>query len=65
MAFWTIEPLSITLSYRSFVAFTITVGFGAFNEWHQLKVAGRYGTITDVMLNAVGAALGLLIALLV
>ena len=65
LVFWTIEPLTAHLSYRAVVAFLITVGFGAFNEWRQLQIPSRFGTITDVMLNAVGAVFGLLIVVLV
>lgn len=41
-----------------------TVGLGAMLEWHQTRVPGRFGTIADVLLNLVGAVLGLLAALL-
>ena len=32
-------------------------------EWRQTKVPGRFGTVNDVVLNAAGAALGLLAAI--
>ena len=32
----------------------IAFGFGVFDEWHQLSVPGRFGSLTDVLLNAVG-----------
>ena len=62
LLFWTLAPLPIR--FRALAAFMIAVSFGAFNEWHQLQMPGRVGSITDVMLNAAGAALGLLIAIL-
>ena len=37
-------------------AAAIAVGFGALDEVHQSFVTGRYGTATDALLNAVGAA---------
>ena len=41
-----------------------TVGIGAVLEWFQTRVPGRYGTIIDILLNLIGACLGLLAALL-
>jgi VanZ family protein len=46
-------------------AFIITVGFGAVVEWCQTRVPGRIGSLADVLLNAAGAALGLLVATIV
>ncbi len=50
-------PLSVTAAVV--LAFTTATVFGIFDEWHQLSVPGRYATATDVLLNAVGAALGI------
>ena len=61
--FWTLADLPVQLHYRALSAFLVTVAFGAFNEWHQLHVPGRYGSLADVILNSAGAALGLLAAL--
>ena len=47
---------------RLITAFIITVGFGAVMEWFQTRVPGRVGSLADVLLNAAGAALGLLAA---
>lgn len=41
-------------------AFVLTVGFGVFQEWVQSMVPGRYGSVTDVLFDTVGAGLGLL-----
>jgi hypothetical protein len=38
-------------------AFMLAVGFGIFDEWHQLHVPGRYASFTDIALNCTGAAL--------
>ncbi len=62
--FWTLEGVLIRPHYRIVAAFLIAAGFGAFNEWYQTHVPGRFGSVVDVILNSVGAALGLLIALL-
>ena len=39
------------------LAFMLTTGFGILDEWHQLYVPGRYASITDTALNALGAAI--------
>ena len=62
--FWVLAPLPVPLHTRVSVAFLIAVGFGALNEWHQAYLPGRYGTFADVLLNALGASFGLLIAVL-
>ena len=62
--FWVLEPLPVRLHFRLLVAFLIAAGFGALNEWRQLHVPGRYGSLADVTLNAIGAGLGLLLAVL-
>jgi hypothetical protein len=36
---------------------------GVVLEWYQTTVPGRYGTITDILLNTVGIVAGLVIAL--
>ena len=41
------------------LAFLITVVFGVFQEWVQSLVPGRFGSVTDVVFNTIGAGLGL------
>ncbi len=43
------------------IAFLITLGYGAFDEWHQTFVAGRFATVTDMALNSAGALLGVVL----
>ncbi len=62
--FWVLEPLPMRLHFRLLAAFLIATGFGALNEWNQMHLPDRYASLTDVVLNAVGAGLGLAIALL-
>ena len=62
--YWVLAPLPLRPSYRILTAFVIAVGFGAINEWRQIHLPGRYGTLADVLLNAMGAGLGLLVAVL-
>lgn len=58
---WTLDPLE-SRWLRAAIALAITVAIGVILEWYQTYVPGRYGTITDVMLNVIGAILGLLAA---
>jgi VanZ family protein len=59
---WTLDAIQ-SKSQRLVIAVTVAVCFGATMEWYQTKVPGRFGTIFDVALNAVGALLGLFAAI--
>ena len=59
---WSLESIESN-TYRFLISFIIAVAFGAVMEWRQTKVPGRFGTVNDVVLNAAGAALGLLAAI--
>ncbi|MDH3510926.1 MAG: VanZ family protein [Gammaproteobacteria bacterium] len=59
---WTLDAIQ-SKSQRLIIAVTVAVCFGATMEWYQTKVPGRFGTIFDVGLNAVGALLGLFAAI--
>ena len=61
---WTLESIESRV-LRISLTLLATVGFGALLEWHQTRVPGRFGTIFDVLLNTLGAAVGLIIALLI
>ena len=61
---WTLESIESRV-LRLIIAFVLTVGIGATLEASQTRIPGRYGSITDVLLNALGAVLGLLAALLI
>jgi VanZ family protein len=58
---WTLEDVQ-SRSHRFLVAFFIALAFGAAMEWLQTKVPGRIGNFFDIVLNAAGAAIGLLVA---
>ena len=45
------------------LAVLVPAGLGAFLEWIQLSVPGRFGSLTDVGLNSLGSALGLVTAI--
>ena len=59
---WTLESVESRLA-RIALTLVATVGLGAILEWQQTRVPGRFGTVSDVLLNLVGAVLGLLAAL--
>ena len=46
------------------IALSIAVVYGASDEWHQSFVPGRYPTISDWIVDAVGGAVGVLIVYL-
>jgi VanZ family protein len=60
---WSLGTID-AFALRMLTAFIIAVGFGAVMEWCQTRVPGRVGSLADVLLNAAGAALGLLAAML-
>ena len=39
----------------------ISAAYGVFDEWHQSFVPGRYASFTDVVLDAVGVGLGIVV----
>jgi hypothetical protein len=59
---WTLEAIQ-SRPTRLLIAALIAVIFGASMEWYQTRVPGRFGTIVDVALNAAGAVLGLIAAI--
>lgn len=60
---WTLEAIE-SKWLRIVVAVGVAVSFGAALEWYQTRVPGRFGTLFDVALNASGALLGVVAALL-
>lgn len=46
----------------SLVVVILASGYGAFLEWHQLSVAGRYASFTDVLLNFAGSVIGVFLS---
>lgn len=59
---WTLSAMD-SLSARLLAALAIAIAWGAVLEWSQTGIAGRFGTLSDVLLNAAGAGLGILAAL--
>ncbi len=48
---WTTRALGI-------IAGLLTAGYGIVDELHQALVPGRYGSLSDMSLNLIGAAIG-------
>lgn len=47
---------------QTITACAIALAYGLFDEWHQSFVPGRYASLTDMVLNIVGVALGIWLA---
>ena len=60
---WTLQSVE-SKPLRFSLAFLIAASLGGVLEWQQTRIPGRYGTITDLMLNLAGTLLGMLIAFL-
>jgi hypothetical protein len=60
---WTLASIESRL-LRIALTIIATIGLGAILEWQQTRVPGRFGTVFDVALNAIGALIGLALALL-
>ena len=59
---WTFDALESN-RLRIILALTLTIGLGSMLEWYQTMVPGRFGTLTDALLNIGGAVVGLLLAI--
>ena len=59
---WALEAVG-SRALRALLSVILAIGLGALLEWRQLYVAGRFGTLTDVLLNSVGAVVGLILAI--
>jgi len=61
---WSLESIG-PRPLRLAIALLLAIGLGAGLEWYQTSVPGRFGTLLDVLLNAGGALLGLLVVVIV
>lgn len=52
-----LKGIQQTLMIRALMAGIFSTLYGAADEWHQTMVPGRYGSITDLLLDALGASL--------
>jgi hypothetical protein len=60
---WTLAGITST-PVRLAISFVLSLCLGVALEWYQTTVPGRYGTITDVILNTIGTIGGLILAVL-
>ncbi|MEX2495306.1 MAG: VanZ family protein [Woeseia sp.] len=60
---WTLSAVE-SLAVRLAASLIIAIAWGALLEWSQTRIPGRFGTLMDALLNAAGALLGILAALL-
>lgn len=56
---WALETRLTEKKPRLIAAFTLTMMYGLVDETWQLYIPGRYGSLTDLALNALGAAIAL------
>lgn len=54
-------PLSVRTAHAFAAAWLLSVAYALSDEVHQRFVAGRSGSITDVVVDAVGAGVGLVL----
>lgn len=56
------KPLSLSANKSTLIiASTVTLLYAIFDEVHQLFVPGRTGSVSDVLIDAIGILLGLLV----
>ncbi len=60
---WSLERIN-SMPHRIVLALAVTVTLGSFLEWYQMSVPGRFGTLADAVLNAIGATVGVVVATL-
>lgn len=58
---WTLERFRPSAA-RYLLAFALAVGLGILLEWWQTMVPGRFGSFADVLVNTLGAVIGLVFA---
>lgn len=61
---WTLAKIE-SKPIRILLTLLLTVSLGVVLELLQTRVPGRFGTFFDMLLNAIGAVAGLLLALLI
>lgn len=62
LTWWGLGALELTSRQRVATAFAVAVLYGLSDEWHQSFVPGRTPDWRDLLTDAIGAAIGLLIA---
>ena len=62
--YWTLESLP-SRGLRLAIVLLLSICLGATLEWAQTHIPGRFGALTDILLNAAGTLVGLGLALIV
>jgi len=60
---WTLAGVE-SIYVRSALSLVLALSIGIALEWYQTTVPGRFGSISDVFLNAAGVLFGLIAAIL-
>ncbi len=60
-----VSTSSLQLKYQIPFTFLFCVLYAISDEWHQTFIPGRYGNFTDVLIDAGGCIIGILIYLLI
>jgi hypothetical protein len=60
---WTLAGIT-SIPARLATSFALSFCLGIALEWYQTTVPGRFGTVTDVILNTIGTIAGLILAVL-
>ena len=55
--YWALKPWVVGTNKKIALAFIFTTIYSFIDEYHQLSVPGRFGSLTDLGLNAIGAIL--------
>jgi len=55
--YWALNPWISSTNKKILSAFIITTVYSLLDEYHQLSVPGRFGSFTDLGLNAIGSIL--------
>lgn len=58
--YWALGPNLISRHAKLVLVFLITGAYSFLDEWHQLHVPGRFGSLTDIALNLTGVGAALL-----
>jgi VanZ family protein len=57
----TFNQTNMSRSMTNVLAILLTIGYGVLDEWHQYYVPGRYASLSDLLFDAVGAIVGVIL----
>jgi VanZ family protein len=53
---WALTAYPLKLNHRLAIAFVLTLAWAVVDEGYQMSVPGRYGSLTDIGFNILGAS---------